>query len=137
MSETVAKRVVFTNGCFDLLHVGHVRLLQAAREMGDRLIVGLNDDAAVRTLKGHEPINCLEYRVELLLSLSCVDEVISFRELSPVSTIQRLKPDVLVKGPDYMPDEVLGREYARLTVCLSVGIMTHGKDLERRIRVGS
>lgn len=93
---------VFTNGCFDLLHLGHVRLLAFARSLGDRLIVGLNSDASVRALKGPtRPIIPVEERREILLALESVDQVIVFDEPTPMHLIEALHPDVLVKGPDY------------------------------------
>jgi rfaE bifunctional protein nucleotidyltransferase chain/domain len=98
------KIVVWTNGCFDLLHVGHVRSLQAARSLGDVLIVGVNSDASVRDLKGPgRPILPQGERVELLAALACVDYVIVFSEPTPETALARLKPDVHCKGADYAP----------------------------------
>ena len=103
---------VFTNGCFDLLHVGHVRLLQFAREQGDRLIVGLNSDESVRRIKGPgRPIVPQEDREEILLALRCVDSVVVFGDDTPLGIIKHLSPDVLVKGPDYLGRPVVGGEY--------------------------
>lgn len=103
--------VVFTNGCFDILHVGHTRYLQAARALGDKLVVAINSDRAVRELKGaHRPIVPEAERAEMLAALSCVDYVTIFDELSPRSLIARTLPDVLVKGGDYNLDEIHGRE---------------------------
>jgi D-beta-D-heptose 7-phosphate kinase/D-beta-D-heptose 1-phosphate adenosyltransferase len=100
---------VFTNGCFDLLHVGHVRLLTFARSLGDRLVVGLNSDASVRHLKGPtRPIVPVDDRRELLLALESVDQVIVFDEPTPLLLIESLRPDVLVKGPDYAGRECCG-----------------------------
>lgn len=105
------KKVVFTNGCFDLLHVGHIKYLEQARGFGDLLIVGLNDDATVRALKGPErPLIGQKERATMLAALSCVDYVVLFSELTPERVVAELKPDVLVKGADYSPDEVAGRE---------------------------
>lgn len=106
------KRIVFTNGCFDLLHIGHTRYLQAAREMGDILVVGVNSDASIRTLnKGSgRPIVPEAQRAELLAALGCVDYVVVFDESDPQSLIADLQPDVLVKGGDWAPDQILGRE---------------------------
>jgi rfaE bifunctional protein nucleotidyltransferase chain/domain len=96
--------VVWTNGCFDLLHVGHVRSLQAARKFGDVLVVGLNSDASVRQLKGPDrPILPGAERAELLAALECVDHVIVFEEATPEAALQRLQPDVHCKGFDYAP----------------------------------
>jgi rfaE bifunctional protein nucleotidyltransferase chain/domain len=94
-------KVVFTNGVFDLLHAGHVRLLEFARSHGDYLIVAINSDASVRRIKGPDrPVIPVEERAEMLRSLRCVDEVHIFDEDAPVALIRRLRPDVLVKGPD-------------------------------------
>ena len=101
--------VVMTNGCFDLLHPGHVRYLQAARELGDWLIVAVNDDASVRRLKGPQrPVNGLQQRMEVLAGLGCVDWVVPFGEDTPERLICRVKPDVLVKGGDYRARDVAG-----------------------------
>jgi D-glycero-beta-D-manno-heptose 1-phosphate adenylyltransferase len=105
------KKVVFTNGCFDLLHVGHVRYLKAARELGDCLVVAINSDDSMRALKGSErPIIPEEQRAEILAALSCVDYVIIFEELDPFRLISLLQPDVLVKGGDWAPEQIVGRE---------------------------
>jgi D-beta-D-heptose 7-phosphate kinase / D-beta-D-heptose 1-phosphate adenosyltransferase len=105
------QRVVFTNGCFDLLHVGHIRLLRQAAAQGDYLVVGLNSDASVRRLKGEpRPIVAEDARAELLAALECVDAVAVFDEDTPLALIEAVRPDVLVKGGDYRPEEVVGRE---------------------------
>lgn len=105
------QRVVFTNGCFDLLHRGHTRLLQRARELGDLLIVGLNSDASVRALKGSSrPVLSQDERAEVLAALASVDYVVIFEEADPGRTIAALQPDVLVKGSDWAKEEVVGRE---------------------------
>ena len=102
-------KTVFTNGCFDLLHVGHVRLLAFARSLGDRLVVGLNSDASVRQLKGPtRPIVPVDERRELLLALESVNQVIVFDEPTPLLLIESLRPVVLVKGPDYAGRECCG-----------------------------
>ena len=104
------KTVVFTNGCFDLLHVGHIHYLQHARALGERLIVGLNDDASVRRLKGEgRPVLPQDERARILAALSCVDYVTIFSESTPLALIQLLRPDILVKGGDYTPETVVGR----------------------------
>lgn len=101
--------IVFTNGCFDVLHVGHVRLLEFAREQGDMLVVGVNSDASVRRLKGRgRPVVCASERVEMLRALRCVSEVYVFEDDTPLNLIGQLRPDVLVKGPDYKMGEVVG-----------------------------
>jgi D-beta-D-heptose 7-phosphate kinase/D-beta-D-heptose 1-phosphate adenosyltransferase len=103
--------VVFTNGCFDLLHPGHVRLLREAAALGDFLVVGLNSDESVRRLKGAaRPVNPQDARAEVLAALECVDAVTVFDEETPLELIQAVRPDVLVKGGDYRPDEVVGRD---------------------------
>jgi D-beta-D-heptose 7-phosphate kinase/D-beta-D-heptose 1-phosphate adenosyltransferase len=105
------ERLVFTNGCFDLLHVGHIQYLQYARSLGDRLIVGLNDDASVRQLKGAErPLIPQDERARILAALACVDYVTIFSEPTPLALIQRVRPDVLVKGGDYTPEAVVGKD---------------------------
>ena len=104
-------RVVFTNGVFDLLHPGHVRYLQEARALGDLLVVGINSDRSVRANKGPErPIIPEAERAELLLALSCVDAVAAFDEETPHAIITRVQPDVLVKGADWGPDNIVGRD---------------------------
>ncbi len=109
--QASGQRVVFTNGCFDLLHRGHIRLLQRARELGDVLIVGLNSDASVRSLKGpSRPVLFQDERAELLSALASVDFVVIFEEADPGRTISALQPDVLVKGADWAKEEIVGRE---------------------------
>jgi D-glycero-beta-D-manno-heptose 1-phosphate adenylyltransferase len=106
------RRFVFTNGCFDLLHVGHIRYLQAARDMGDILIVGLNTDESVRALnKGNgRPFVPQGQRAEVLAALACVDYVVLFDESDPGQLIDDLRPDVLVKGGDWKLERIIGRE---------------------------
>jgi D-glycero-beta-D-manno-heptose 1-phosphate adenylyltransferase len=105
------RRVVFTNGCFDLLHPGHLRLLEAARAEGDLLVVGLNSDASVRGLKGPgRPLLPADERAEALLALEAVDRVVVYDEPTPRSVIAALLPDVLVKGADWDADAIVGRE---------------------------
>ena len=109
-SPQAGQTVVFTNGCFDLLHPGHVRLLRQAAALGDFLVVGLNSDASVRRLKGaNRPINPEDARAEVLAALESVDAVTVFDEDTPLELIEAIGPDVLVKGGDYRPDEVVGR----------------------------
>jgi D-glycero-beta-D-manno-heptose 1-phosphate adenylyltransferase len=104
-------RVIFTNGCFDLLHPGHIQCLEQARELGDVLIVGLNSDNSVRQLKGEgRPLLPERERAEILAAMECVDAVIVFDELTPQSVIARLVPDVLVKGGDWAGDRIVGRK---------------------------
>jgi D-beta-D-heptose 7-phosphate kinase/D-beta-D-heptose 1-phosphate adenosyltransferase len=105
------ERLVFTNGCFDLLHVGHIHYLQHARTLGERLIVGLNDDVSVRQLKGAgRPVLPQDERARILAALTCVDYVTIFSESTPLALIKTIRPDILVKGGDYTPETVVGRE---------------------------
>lgn len=105
------ERVVFTNGCFDLLHVGHVRSLEQARRLGDRLIVAVNTDRSTRRLKGPErPIVPERERAEVLAALACVDWVVLFGQTTPRALIRALRPDVLAKGGDWTLDTIVGRE---------------------------
>jgi D-beta-D-heptose 7-phosphate kinase/D-beta-D-heptose 1-phosphate adenosyltransferase len=109
--RTAGKRVVFTNGCFDVLHAGHARFLAAARRLGDALFVGLNSDASVRRLKGAgRPVHSEDDRVEVLAALAAVDHVVVFPEDDPVALLQAIRPDVLVKGEDWKEKGVLGRD---------------------------
>jgi len=105
------RAVVFTNGCFDLLHAGHVALLEAARRHGDVLVVGVNTDRSVRRLKGAgRPIVPLRERLEVLAALRAVDRVVPFAEATPARLIARIRPDVLVKGSDYRARDIVGRD---------------------------
>src|SRR6476620_8356802 len=101
-------KIVFTNGCFDILHPGHVDFLERARALGDKLIVGINSDASVRTIKGEmRPILNQQDRKKILLGLSAVDEVIIFDDLTPEKLIHDIKPNILVKGGDWKPSEII------------------------------
>lgn len=105
------RRIVFTNGCFDLLHPGHIGSLEQARSLGDALIVGLNSDASVRQLKGAgRPVLSERERAEILAALECVDAVVIFDAPTPREVIARLLPDILVKGGDWPGDQIVGRE---------------------------
>jgi D-beta-D-heptose 7-phosphate kinase/D-beta-D-heptose 1-phosphate adenosyltransferase len=105
------KRIVFTNGCFDLLHVGHVRYLEEAKALGDVLVVGVNSDASVRKLKGPKrPILPEEERTEILSGLGCVDYITLFNETDPLKLITSLRPDVLAKGGDWAKEQIVGKE---------------------------
>jgi D-beta-D-heptose 7-phosphate kinase/D-beta-D-heptose 1-phosphate adenosyltransferase len=107
-------RLVFTNGCFDLLHPGHIQLLSKAAALGDRLVVAINDDASVRRLKGRgRPIYPALERTEILLSLRWVDYVTIFTEDTPMETIRLLRPDVLVKGAEYRQRDIVGAAFVR------------------------
>ena len=107
----VGQKLVFTNGVFDILHVGHVRYLHQARELGDALVVAINNDGSARQLKGEgRPLTSESDRAEILAALACVDYVTIFDDISPRSLIAELLPDVLVKGGDYALDQIHGRE---------------------------
>lgn len=113
------KTIVFTNGCFDLLHEGHLYLLKEAKKSGDILIVAVNSDASVKKLKGEtRPIETLEIRLKKLSDLPEVDYVISFADETPLQLIEKIKPTVLVKGGDYSPDNVIGKQYAQQVVII-------------------
>jgi len=105
-----AERIVFTNGCFDLLHIGHTRFLQQARTLGDCLVVGLNSDASLRSIKPGRPLVTEGQRAEVLAALACVDHVVIFDAPDPRDLIQALQPDVLVKGGDWPLDRIVGRD---------------------------
>ena len=110
-TRLIGKKTVFTNGCFDILHVGHVRCLNEARKLGDILIVAVNSDASVKRLKGDtRPINALSDRMEVLAALACVDYIIPFEDDTPYELIADVQPDILVKGGDYRPEEVVGKD---------------------------
>ncbi len=108
------KKIVFTNGCFDLLHAGHVRYLTEARAQGDCLIVGLNTDRSVNRIKDpHRPLIPEDQRAEVLAALNCVSGVVFFEEPDPLTLIEIIKPDVLVKGADWSEDEIVGADLVR------------------------
>jgi D-beta-D-heptose 7-phosphate kinase/D-beta-D-heptose 1-phosphate adenosyltransferase len=134
-------RVVFTNGCFDLLHPGHVRYLAAARALGDVLVVGLNDDDSVRRLKGGgRPVLQLAERAEVLAGLAAVDHIVVFAEDTPLAVVRALRPDVLVKGADWSEDDIVGRDDVLASggrverIPLVAGVST--SEIIRRIRAG-
>jgi len=140
--QAQGKKVVFTNGCFDLLHLGHVRYLEQARSLGDALLVGVNTDASVKRLdKGSgRPITPENDRAAVLAALACVDRVVLFEEDTPLELITALQPDILVKGGDYQLHEIVGQE-----VVLARGGQVHAlpffkeystTDLLHRIRSG-
>lgn len=113
-------KIVFTNGCFDLLHVGHVRYLQEAKAQGDILVLGLNSDRSVSELKGPtRPIQKQSDRAEILAALACVDFVCIFDESTPLKLIEAITPDILVKGGDWKPDQIVGSEH----------VLKHGGDV--------
>jgi len=109
--RTMGQRIVFTNGCFDLLHYGHLHYLAQARDLADRLVVGLNSADSVRRLKGpHRPINDELTRTHLLAALQMVDAIIVFEEDTPLDLIQLVQPDILVKGGDWKPEQIVGSD---------------------------
>ena len=105
------KSVVFTNGCFDILHLGHIKLLSESKKLGDKLIVGLNTDNSIKKLKGiNRPINNKHYRSTMLSSLSFVDLIVFFSDPNPIKLIQKIHPDVLTKGSDYNAESIVGAD---------------------------
>jgi len=112
--ELHRQKIVFTNGCFDLLHVGHVTYLAQAKALGDVLVIGLNTDASVRRLKGpNRPVNEQDARALVLAALESVDYVVFFDEDTPYNIITQVKPDILVKGGDYEIDNIVGGDFVR------------------------
>ncbi|CAG0957866.1 D-glycero-beta-D-manno-heptose 1-phosphate adenylyltransferase [Anaerolineae bacterium] len=108
------KKVVFTNGCFDIIHAGHVRYLKKAKSLGDLLVVGLNSDSSVRSIKGEKrPIVPQGERSEVLASLGCVDYVVIFNEPTPLKLIEAIRPDVLAKGADWAARDIVGADAVR------------------------
>ncbi len=131
--KRAGKSIVFTNGCFDFLHVGHVRYLKAAKAQGDVLVVGLNSDGSVRQIKGpRRPVVPEDERAEILASLACVDFVTLFDEPDPAMLIRFLMPDVLVKGADWATDAIVGRDIVEsaggrvVRIPLTEGVSTSG-----------
>ncbi|KAA6350180.1 Bifunctional protein HldE [termite gut metagenome] len=113
------KKIVFTNGCFDIIHKGHVCYLQAAKSLGDVLVVGLNSDMSVKRLKGEQrPVNKEEDRIIVLEAFECVDYIVLFSDDTPYNLLREIRPDVLVKGGDYKIEDVVGREFAQETIIL-------------------
>jgi D-beta-D-heptose 7-phosphate kinase/D-beta-D-heptose 1-phosphate adenosyltransferase len=109
--------LVFTNGCFDVLHVGHIQYLEQSKNLGDRLIVGLNSDESVRRLKGPtRPVNGQDDRRRMLKALRCVDEVVIFYDDTPYDLIVSLEPDIITKGGDYRPEDVVGYGLSRVVI---------------------
>ena len=134
-------RLVFTNGVFDLLHPGHVRYLREARQLGDALIVAVNSDRSVRAIKGPtRPINPEEERAELLLALDCVDAAVIFDEDTPHVIVSKIQPDILVKGADWGPDNIVGRDIVEArggrVVRLELAPGHSTTDLIMRVRMG-
>ena len=114
------RKIIFTNGCFDIVHVGHINLLNFAKEKGDRLIVGINSDSSIRRLKGKKrPINNQIDRKYFLENIKAVDEVHIFSEDTPYNLIKSIMPDIIVKGSDYKPSDVIGNDLADV-ICFPV-----------------
>jgi D-beta-D-heptose 7-phosphate kinase/D-beta-D-heptose 1-phosphate adenosyltransferase len=115
--DSLGAPVVFTNGCFDIIHSAHLKLLNHAKTLGKTLVVGLNSDTSIQRIKGQQrPINKLEERIELLLQLNMIDYIIVFTEDTPYNILSKLKPDIIVKGGDYKPESIIGREFAKEVV---------------------
>jgi rfaE bifunctional protein nucleotidyltransferase chain/domain len=112
------KKIVFTNGCFDIIHIGHIRYLRNARKLGDVLIIGLNADSSVSKIKPDRPVNPEAQRAEVLASLEMVDYVTLFQEETPYALIRLLQPDVLVKGGDWEKEDIVGSDIAKETYSL-------------------
>ena len=124
-------KTIFTNGCFDILHRGHVELLKYCKSLG-HVIVGLNSDSSVKTLKGNSrPINSQEDREFLLKSLKFVDEVVIFPENTPYNLIKQIKPDILIKGGDYKPHEVVGADLCEVRIFSYIDGYSTTKIIER------
>ena len=137
------KKIVFSNGCFDVLHLGHIEYLSKARDMGDILIIGLNSDDSVRRIKGaHRPVNNEEARAITLGALSFVDGVVLFSEDTPYELIKLVQPDILVKGKDYDNKEIVGRDVVKarggqvVTIELTKGYSTtHTIELAQKVHL--
>jgi D-beta-D-heptose 7-phosphate kinase/D-beta-D-heptose 1-phosphate adenosyltransferase len=113
----MADKIIFTNGCFDVLHRGHLELLRYCREIGDKVIVGINNDHGVKRLKGHlRPLNSQEDRKFALESLRYIDDVLIFSEDTPYNLIKSVSPDIIVKGGDYIPENVVGSDLAEVRI---------------------
>ncbi len=124
-------KTIFTNGCFDVLHRGHLELLKYCRSLGQKVIVGINSDESVRRLKGPDrPIVSQEDRRALLEELKCVDQVFIFEEDTPYELIQMTKPDIIVKGGDYSPKEVVGNDLAEVVIFETIDGYSSTKIIE-------
>ena len=136
-AKAAGKVVVTTNGCFDVLHLGHLRYLQAARALGDLLVVAVNSDSSVRQLKGqHRPLVPESERAEMLAGLECVDYVVIFPEFTPISLLSELKPNVHVKGGDYTVEQLVEREVVEANGGkVVVGLNVPGKSTTNLIQV--
>ncbi|HUT86037.1 MAG TPA: D-glycero-beta-D-manno-heptose 1-phosphate adenylyltransferase [Elusimicrobiales bacterium] len=131
--KRLGKKVVFTNGCFDVIHSGHVTLLEKARKLGDFLVIGLNSDTSVKSIKGKDrPINKQSDRALVLAAMSAVDIVVIFNEDTPYNLLKKLQPDILVKGADYKTNQVIGREFAKKVVTVP---LVKGKSTSKTISI--
>jgi D-beta-D-heptose 7-phosphate kinase/D-beta-D-heptose 1-phosphate adenosyltransferase len=133
------KKIVFTNGCFDVLHAGHVTYLQLAKQLGDYLIVAINEDASIKKSKGPgRPINHVEHRMTVLAGLDVVDWVVPFADETPERLLRLIQPDLLVKGSDYQLDQVVGadivRSYGGEVRIMNSNITTSTTDIINRIQ---
>jgi len=125
-------KIVFTNGCFDIVHRGHIELLKYCKQIGSRVIVGLNSDDSIKRLKGNErPYFNQQDRKLLLETLSCVDEVYIFNEDTPYNLICKLKPDIIVKGGDYIPSEVVGHDVSEVKIFNFINGYSTSKVLDK------
>jgi D-beta-D-heptose 7-phosphate kinase/D-beta-D-heptose 1-phosphate adenosyltransferase len=111
--KSTGKKVVFTNGCFDIIHVGHIRYLSEAKSLGDILVIGLNSDASVSRIKPGRPITPEDQRAEVLSALESVDYVVLFNEETPYELIKEVRPDVLVKGADWKKEDIVGNDIVK------------------------
>ena len=141
--KRAGKKIVFTNGCFDLLHLGHVRYLEQAKALGDVLIVAVNSDDSVRALKGKgRPLIPQDQRAEIMAALACVDFVIIFSDLDPIPTLQALRPDIHVKGGDYAEDqlpeaEVVKAYGGRVVIIPKIDVPSTSDLIERIGKLGN
>lgn len=117
LKQIGGKKIVFTNGCFDIIHNGHIELLKFSRNLGDLLIVGLNTDISVKKIKGEKrPIVSEDERISILLAIRYVDYIVLFDNETPYKIIKKIKPDILVKGGDYKEEEIVGRKFSKKTI---------------------
>lgn len=130
----MGKKIVFTNGCFDLIHVGHVRYLSEAKKLGDILVIGLNSDSSVSAIKPGRPVIPQGERAEVLSALCMVDYVVLFNEETPYELIKDVKPDVLVKGADWDPGDIVGNDIAKETRTIPFVKGKSTSDIIRRIQ---
>jgi D-beta-D-heptose 7-phosphate kinase/D-beta-D-heptose 1-phosphate adenosyltransferase len=108
------KKIVFTNGCFDILHAGHISYLKKAKKLGDILILGVNSDSSVKSIKGpNRPVNTLKDRMEILSSFDFIDYLCAFSQATPLNLIKKIKPDVLVKGADWHKKDIVGADFVK------------------------